>query len=525
MKTKKKIMLGIGRSRGVTYLLRDDFTTTRAAGAINGTLSEPSGHLRTIDDANGVVTIDGGYIKLGAGGVNNNDRVYYPAIARAMGLMVRSQIYGPSTHSVYIGMDTNTTGTPNESLLLNSTAFSVATGGGSVALATIASGGAVYHLCYIAKGGDGSGAYMFIKGAAFTNWELVWSNTASAAGANIPTISRSSGAVETRAKIRVLNPGWLPTPIAYDTFDRANGSAGSTLSTGPEGQSIAPLEWSGGSIAGNVLVVKPSYGSDLITNGGFASDTAWTKGTGWTIGAGVASKAAGTQSDITQPVGTVNKFFEITWDVPTITVAGSFSPIFGNGGWIGRQVNTAPVTGAVSSRWQLSSATIGLLGSSTITGTIDNVVVREIDPTSIFNVLHTSTADVFAEVSVTSVNGTSAGLVLNLDDENAPQNYVIAWHDGVNIHLDKCVGGVLTSLINATQTYAGGGRMKVSKSGTKYRLWYTNTLIGTEQTITDAGIISNTRHGVFSTNVANVFYNFALYARGTNAEYAALDAF
>lgn len=38
----------------------------------------------------------------------------------------------------------------------------------------------------------------------------------------------------------------------------------------------------------------------LVTNGGFATDTAWTKGTGWTIGSSVASGAAGTQSDLSQ---------------------------------------------------------------------------------------------------------------------------------------------------------------------------------------------------------------------------------
>ena len=30
----------------------------------------------------------------------------------------------------------------------------------------------------------------------------------------------------------------------------------------------------------------PSYGAELVTNGNFATDSNWTKGTGWTISGG-----------------------------------------------------------------------------------------------------------------------------------------------------------------------------------------------------------------------------------------------
>jgi hypothetical protein len=38
------------------------------------------------------------------------------------------------------------------------------------------------------------------------------------------------------------------------------------------------------------------YFDSLVTNGTFDTDTNWTKGTGWTIAAGVASKSTGTAS-------------------------------------------------------------------------------------------------------------------------------------------------------------------------------------------------------------------------------------
>jgi len=40
-------------------------------------------------------------------------------------------------------------------------------------------------------------------------------------------------------------------------------------------------------------------------------------------------------------------------------------------------------------------------------------------------------------------------------------------------------------------------------------------MIGSEQTVSDAGIISNTKHGLFSTYSGNTFDNFTLWARGS----------
>ena len=43
--------------------------------------------------------------------------------------------------------------------------------------------------------------------------------------------------------------------------------------------------------------VSPIIGTDVITNGTFASDSGWTKGGGWSISGGTASRAAGESSN------------------------------------------------------------------------------------------------------------------------------------------------------------------------------------------------------------------------------------
>ena len=61
---------------------------------------------------------------------------------------------------------------------------------------------------------------------------------------------------------------------------------------------------------------SPFSATELVTNGSFAVDANWTKGTGWTIGAGVASAASGTASDLEQSI-TLNPgaYFLLTADI------------------------------------------------------------------------------------------------------------------------------------------------------------------------------------------------------------------
>jgi hypothetical protein len=44
------------------------------------------------------------------------------------------------------------------------------------------------------------------------------------------------------------------------------------------------------------------YGAELVTNGTFDTDSDWTKGTGWTISGGAASKVTGVSSGLNQAI-------------------------------------------------------------------------------------------------------------------------------------------------------------------------------------------------------------------------------
>lgn len=115
-------------------------------------------------------------------------------------------------------------------------------------------------------------------------------------------------------------------------------------------------------------------GPDLIVNGDFATDSDWTKGTGWTISSGTANKAAGVASDLSQDISSVeDTTFPVTIDISGRT-AGALTPDIGGAN------GTARSTNATFTELITAAAVDTLLkfeADSSFDGSIDNVVVRK----------------------------------------------------------------------------------------------------------------------------------------------------
>jgi hypothetical protein len=166
--------------------------------------------------------------------------------------------------------------------------------------------------------------------------------------------------------------------------------------------------------------------------------------------------------------------------------------------------------------WQSGGSTWSVSGGKAV-NTAPSGISQQVETVS------ASTADMLATVSIAAVSaGEKVGLVTNLDSVSNPQNYILSYHDGTNVKLDKVVAGSATGVISAETAFSANAELRVIKDGTTYRLYYNDTLIGTA-TISDASIISNTRHGLFSTDASNTLDNFTLYARGTGNEYNILN--
>lgn len=123
---------------------------------------------------------------------------------------------------------------------------------------------------------------------------------------------------------------------------------------------------------GTIIPINPSTVVNLLTNGTFASDTAWTKGTGWTIGAGVATKAAGDATALAQAEALVaGRKYLLTYTMTRS--AGTLTPGF---------TGTTPVNGtarsAAGTYVEVLTAVTGnnsfqFAADASFIGTVDNV--------------------------------------------------------------------------------------------------------------------------------------------------------
>ena len=120
-------------------------------------------------------------------------------------------------------------------------------------------------------------------------------------------------------------------------------------------------------------------GSEQITNGSFATDSDWTKGTGWSIGGGTAN-CDGTQTSNTsfyQAALTLNKTYKFEFTISDIT-SGQVRLRNGVGDsetYIGYQ-NAA---GTFTAYAKVNGNTILVIdGDADFIGSIDNVSVKEV---------------------------------------------------------------------------------------------------------------------------------------------------
>lgn len=238
------------------------------------------------------------------------------------------------------------------------------------------------------------------------------------------------------------------------------------------------------------------------------ADQDWAKGTGWAIAVGLAAHTAIGLGTLTQQILTAGSWYQSVYTTSGVS-GGSTTTLFGS------TPGPARTTNATFTETNLANgASAGFSGPADLVISVDNVTFRNIITPTTFRVLSaTAATTVDISVKATIVSGTQSGVVVNLDSITVPNNFVIAYHDGVAMHLDKRVGGTYTSLINIVTTYSANAIIRVTKSGTTYTLFYNGTQVGTPQTISDAGIISNTIHGIFSTHSVNTLDDFSLTAQ------------
>jgi hypothetical protein len=126
---------------------------------------------------------------------------------------------------------------------------------------------------------------------------------------------------------------------------------------------------------GSQMKLLTSNQPELISNGTFESDTAWTKGSGWTISGGKANASATTGQLYQGTTTTINTQYKIEYTISNY-VSGSYNFLL-------RGTSTATFSGNGTFTVYITSGSGGnsnfiIDGVSSFTGSIDNVSVKEV---------------------------------------------------------------------------------------------------------------------------------------------------
>lgn len=489
----------------------------------------------TETDTNSKISIISGELDF-ATGAAVNDGLWGASRTRANGRVLLWKVKPSDTNGIInVGWDTNSSGAINDRLIFAASGVLQLVSNGGTAFTVGAYTAGTY---YVAAAMRSTGLYWLIKGEAYTDWSLI-GITAAGTAAGLPAITAGSTTSIFKADdARIPDVLWLIDMLCYDTFTRADGAIGNSETTGPDSQTTPSLAWTGGAISTNKNVITPSQ-TEKLTNGDFAlwtgdNPNSWSVygesgtdpeisevGTGeghGGVGTGFANLYTSSGNTyISQSPMTIGRWYDASILVNTVT-SGSIK-LIGTSVTYKSGINSV---GTHRACFRAEGTVFKVQRDTTPTDiTFDDVSLKELTLSSLFSSVSTSDADVIADANVTLTAGTQAGLVLNLDSTSSPANFLIAYHDGTNVRLDKCVGGTYTSLISAAATYSAGATLRVitytSGGSLKVRVYYDNVMIGSEQTVSDAGIISNTKHGLFSTYSGNSFDNFTLWPRGSSA--------
>jgi len=295
--------------------------------------------------------------------------------------------------------------------------------------------------------------------------------------------------------------------------------------------------WTGsGAVASGVFKSAPTLGAEIFTDPGIEAWTTPTNATSWTenltgsttinqetsvIHGG--SNAARIDVDASNNNGYLSQQKAITIDVwysanAWVRVSSTAStPLFiarfaDNVVTSGRQLTTSYVQHFWTMQAPANNNVTMLVGRSTNCTSksvyLDDISIKPITLSTLFNTRNVGDSDVDIRTTPTITTGTQAGLVLNLDSTTSPQNFVVCYYDrnSGKVMLEKTVGGVKqAALINTTTAYVAGAVLRVVKSNTTYQVFYGGSQVGTDQTISDVGIISNKIHGLFSTHADTSF--------------------
>jgi lysophospholipase L1-like esterase len=247
MELKRKICTGMLTANNLRYLLRDLFSTDRAAGAVNGTAAEPGPGTRTVTDAENKLSIGGGLLAFSGGKASpatGDPGLYYPAQARALGLMMCGDMTDAPLSGWFVewGFDNIAGGVVNAG-----NAFALHSTTGALRACSLGVNTNVLQVRYdlfwwVVTRAVGAFYFAEIYGK---DVRLLFASNAGNAATLYPSIANNNSQCKF-GSIAVRETNWLPSPLishgfgAWGASDGLGHAEGVAASIGAGGVGIAP---------------------------------------------------------------------------------------------------------------------------------------------------------------------------------------------------------------------------------------------------------------------------------------------
>jgi len=232
----------------------------------------------------------------------------------------------------------------------------------------------------------------------------------------------------------------------------------------------------------SVLVADETIGTELITNGNFATDSDWSKGAGWTISGGTANAVSATSTPMAQTVSgfAAGNIYKVRFEVTAVTngyirvyayvgASGTFTNIFSSPELTTGVYEGTFEFGGTNKILRFYGSTGGVGGFA---GSIDNVSVKQV--TSASNQIQKR------ELGTGAFGPTPVGAYLPLAGGTMTGN--IDFVNNKDISMTDNAGAVTrvmvlntsnTTYIGPVDTYAGGSILYGVAAGVSFQRFFT----------------------------------------------------
>lgn len=273
-----------GNPSEIRYLLRDEFITDRAAGAVNGTPAEPIGGNRSVIDTENKIVIGGGKLSFTGGRTSpvlGDPGLWYAVQDRAAGKNFVASINIANASTTYrAGWSSTASGAASDAIRIIAGPSLTVSASGITGPVVMALSTATYYLCAIIQRAIGTISFIKVN----ETYLLVW--IAAAGNGSLYPCFTNFDSTFTADYIRIPTDLWLPTPLCSDGFGSAFGTS----------DGLGHAE----GIAGGI--------------GSGGGGQAWTQQSGmWGISSGkaIASSLLSGEAVATVPLSTANPFVGI----------------------------------------------------------------------------------------------------------------------------------------------------------------------------------------------------------------------